>query len=331
MPELKKTAAVMLAVMMIFNLMLATAFATGENTGEETPEETVPQEGAVNFTKVDEIVYTVDAVNVRSGPGLQYDVIATLPEGSAIRRTGLGDNQWSRVTYKGQDAYMYSPLLTTKDPNGGETEPVTEADTSRLVRQIAIANGLTEESFTRESWANLKSALEIAERARKGGTQEEVDYATAELSAAIAALVSVDYSALDQAITEALEFVREDTLYSLVDRLHAAIDEAELLRESGDQEAVDACTAEILEILEALKANQPKPQEPEVVIQEVEVEVPPSGDYCNMGVHRVWPIAFFVSLALNVVLAVILMIALKKKNYRAEDVPLVDYDIDDDI
>ena len=330
MRKSRKIPVLVLALILMMNLAMLTAVATGQD------QQNHPQEGQVHFTDVDEIVYTVDAVNVRSGPGLQYEVIATLPYGSAIRRTGVGDNQWSRVSYMGQDAYMYSPLLTTKDPNGGSNVPdtPTQADTSRLLRQIAIANGLQEGSFTQNSWANLKSALEIAERARKSGTQEEVDRAADELEAAIAALVHVDYGNLDLAISEALECVRDDSLFSLVDRLYQTIDRAEQLRVSGDQEAVDACTAEIREILDSLKAQQDQMQEvkpPEIVIQEVEVQVPPTDDYCNIGSHRIWPVLFFVSLALNAALGIMLAVVLKKKNYRAQDVPLVDYDIDDDM
>ena len=41
--------------------------------------------------------------------------------------------------------------------------------------------------------------------------------------------------------------------------------------------------------------------------------------------------AFAVSGVLNVILVVMLAAALRKRKYKADDVPLVDYDIDDDI
>ena len=93
--------------------------------------------------------------------------------------------------------------------------------------------------------------------------------------------------------------------------------------------------SELLELLLAQtrerEALEKKLEDPEVVIKEVEVEVPPSGDFCNMGSHRSWPVAFLVSLIFNCILALVIALILKKKRYKAEDVPLVDYDIDDDM
>lgn len=324
----KKTAALALAALMTVQGAVCTVSATDPQQREES---STVQQRTVTFKEVDEIVYTVDAVNVRTGPGLEYDVIATLKYGSAIRRTGVGDNGWSRVSYMGQDAYMYSPLLTTKNPNGNGGETNTEADTSRLVRQIAIANGLKAENFTKASWDNLVKALADAELVRNSGTQEAVDKAASTLEAAIAALVYVDYANLDQAIAAAAELVQEIELYGLTKELNDALTEAERLREGGEQAEIDACAAKIQELLGKLEEHKDKPDTPEVIIQEVEVEVPPSGDYCNMGSHRIWPVAFCVSLVLNAILGIVLMLVLKKKRYKAEDVPLVDYDIDDDI
>ena len=310
----RKTAAVLLAALMTVNAAVFTVFAT-EPAQEE--ESSAVQSRSVTFKEVDEIVYTVDAVNVRTGPGLEYDVITTLKYGSAIRRTGIGDNGWSRVSYMGGDAYMYSPLLTTTDPTGGNhQETNTEADTSRLLRQIAIANGLKEENFTAASWANLRSALEHAEAMRKNGTQAQVDEAANALEAAIAGLVTVDYSALDQAIANAAQMVEEIEVYGLTKRLNDALTLAEKLHKGGEQADVDAVAAEITAILAELEAYKDKPDTPEVIIQEVEVEVPPSGDYCNMGSHRIWPVAFAASMVLNAILALLLVPVLRKALHK---------------
>ena len=87
----------------------------------------------------------------------------------------------------------------------------------------------------------------------------------------------------------------------------------------------------IAALLMELQELEKKLEDPEVVIKEVEVEVPPSDDFCNMGSHRTWPVAFLVSLIFNCILALVIALILKKKRYKAEDVPLVDYDIDDDM
>ena len=71
---------------------------------------------------------------------------------------------------------------------------------------------------------------------------------------------------------------------------------------------------------------------PEIVTQEVRVEVPPTDDYCNIPAHRVWPVLFFCSFALNVALVAVIAIYIsRKKKNQKDDTPLVDYDIEDDL
>jgi hypothetical protein len=60
------------------------------------------------------------------------------------------------------------------------------------------------------------------------------------------------------------------------------------------------------------------------------VEVEPSGDYCNISMHYVWPILFFISLALNLVFAGVAVYLFRRKKKESDDTPLVDYDIGED-
>ena len=63
----------------------------------------------------------------------------------------------------------------------------------------------------------------------------------------------------------------------------------------------------------------------------VEVEVLPEGEFCNIPMHKLWQILFFISLILNVVLVVVIVVIVSKKKNNAKDkTPLVDYDIGDD-
>lgn len=328
----RKTAAILLAVLVMHGA-LATAFAD-ENDGSDTSassEAATEPEETVTFTTVDEIVYATTAVNIRTGPGMDYQILTTMERGESIRRTGVGDNGWSRVLYRGEEAYMYTQFLSTKDPVTGMEANAGSLDTSRLMRQIAIANGLKEGDYSGETWEDLKAALEAANIALTGTSQEQMDSAAAKLEAAITALVGVDYSALEQALSKARQTVAASGEHELATQLGAAMAEAERLRSSGDQAAVDACTENINALLAQLEEYMKTADGPNVVIQEVEVEVPPTDDYCNIPSHRVWPVLFFCSLAVNVVLGAVLLLIFKKKSHRGEDVPLVDYDIDDDI
>jgi len=58
----------------------------------------------------------------------------------------------------------------------------------------------------------------------------------------------------------------------------------------------------------------------------------PEDDFCNISIHQVWPIVFFISLALNVAFVVLAVIYVtRRKKNRKDNTPLVDYDIGDDL
>ena len=67
-------------------------------------------------------------------------------------------------------------------------------DKTALLEKIEYAQGLNEEDYTEESWANLVAALQdaLAVYEDEEATQEEVDAALAALIAAIEALVPAE-------------------------------------------------------------------------------------------------------------------------------------------
>ena len=68
----------------------------------------------VNGTTFEEVNQTVKAtsnVNVRRGPGVDYQIIARLKNGEEVKRTGIGSNGWSRITYDGQKCYVANNYL----------------------------------------------------------------------------------------------------------------------------------------------------------------------------------------------------------------------------
>lgn len=281
-----------------------------------------------DYTEVDETVYATTAVNVRTGPGTSYERISTLRFGEAVQRTGIGSNGWSRVIYNGREVYIYSAYLSTTMPI--ETEPNT--DYSRLTRQVAVANGLDQADFTKESWAVLAGALEDAGKAMNSDEQEKVDAAEKALEEAVAALVRMNYAALESALTAVRDFTAANDQSQLWISLVEQTQNAQVLLTSGDQAAVDAAAARINELLAALEAVLEEQTAPEIIIQEVPVEVPPTDDYCNISIHRVWPVLFIISLVLNIgLVAVIVVYVARRRKKLTDDIPLVDYDIDDDI
>ena len=211
-------------------------------------------------------------------------------------------------------------------------EPSETVDYTELKKQIGIAEGLVKGDYTAESWADLEYALAAAKNALFSEDQGVVDAAAKALADAIAALVKMDYSKLEAAMASGEELAANDKVGNLWFELFKAIQEGVKLIGSGDQEAVDACTAKILDLIEQLKAALAETgAEPEEIIKEVIVEKEPEGDFCNITMHRIWPILFFISLALNVVFIVVIVVAvIRRKKNAKDDTPLVNYDIGDD-
>ena len=89
---------------------------------EPTAPPTEPQFPGVTWESAEATVYAISAVNVRSGPGTSYEKLGSLSQGEAVKRLAKGSNGWSRVEYKGQQAYISSNYLTTQDP-AAPTEP----------------------------------------------------------------------------------------------------------------------------------------------------------------------------------------------------------------
>lgn len=206
-------------------------------------------------------------------------------------------------------------------------------DYTELLKQIGIAQGLDEKLYTDESWEVLEKALKEAKAKRSSKSQKAVDAAAQALKDAIAALVEMDYSALLAAMDQANKLAADNELAGLFQKLCAAMTEAKRLLNVGDQDAVDAITAEIIDLLAQITAKMEELGKSEIieVEKEVPVEVMPSGEFCNIPMHKVWPILFWISLALNggFIAFFVIYFAKKKKN-RTDTTPLVDYDISDD-
>ena len=127
-----------------------------EKPTETKPTEEKPEEPKVNFSSVNQTVYATDSVNVRSGPSTSSKIVGSLSKGDSIKRTGVGDNGWSRVSYNGTTAYISSTYLTTTKPKEekkaeekkneevnntvAKNEQKNEENTSNVNKNEAIAN-----------------------------------------------------------------------------------------------------------------------------------------------------------------------------------------------
>ena len=99
----------------------------------------------VKIKDLRETVYAKTDANVRLGYSTAAKSVGALKAGASATRTGICDNGWSRILYKGNVAYVYSDLLTTKNPNT-EREGVKITAVAEPVYIVSDAN-------VRKSWS----------------------------------------------------------------------------------------------------------------------------------------------------------------------------------
>lgn len=203
-------------------------------------------------------------------------------------------------------------------------------DYTELLRQIAVAESLNEMDYLVDSWNEMIEALEYAYTATNSTVQSAVDMAATSLKEAIEKLVRVDYSALLAAIDEVNKYTESNEIADLWDKMHKLLNEAQILLTGRDQNAINKCAAEITQLLSEIIKKMSELAGSTVIIEKP-IPTEPDYDFCNMGMHRVWPILFWVSLVLNLAfVALITTFILRKKRKESDDTPLVDYDISDD-
>ena len=108
-----------------------------------------PQEQKGNYKKVNEKVTAKDKTNLRSEPSTKSEdtIVEVLHYGDIAIRTGIGDNGWSRVEYKGQTLYAVSSYLTT-DLNYQENSKPTIDNPEAGVKFKDVNEQVTAKEFT---------------------------------------------------------------------------------------------------------------------------------------------------------------------------------------
>lgn len=233
------------------------------------------------------------------------------------QKVNASDNM-ETATLESQVVTVKTP--TTPNPPNPPQPPVDKTDYTELKKQINIAESLKANEYTVDSWNKLATALTAGRAAVGCGNQTKVDTATKALKDAIAGLVKIDYSKLQQAMDSADTLIESDKMGTLWNKLFEALENGSALLGSRDQAAIDKAAKDITDIIDEIKALL-KEETTQPTVTE------PTGDYCNVSMHKVWPILFFISLAANVVLVVLL---LGKKKKTVDNTPVVNYQIGDD-
>jgi uncharacterized protein YgiM (DUF1202 family) len=124
---------------------------------DDTPQETATADptALIDFTEADETVTAKIEANLRSVPSsADADTIkAVLKNGDSAKRTGLGNNGWSRLEYNGQVLYAVSSYLTTDLDNTQSSTKPTKEDPDP---EAGITFTEVEEQVTAKEITNLR-------------------------------------------------------------------------------------------------------------------------------------------------------------------------------
>lgn len=112
--------------------------SSGGSTTTKTPK----------FSSVNQTVYATEEVNVRKSYSTSSTILGTLSKGDSVKRTGIGDNGWSKVTYRGQTAYISSSYLSKTKPviekpvekPAEEPKPSTNTTTNETINEVVPNN-----------------------------------------------------------------------------------------------------------------------------------------------------------------------------------------------
>ena len=191
-------------------------------------------------------------------------------------------------------------------------EETAAVDTVKLEELLQIAKSAKKENYTADSWRALEEAMALANAAMTSNDQTMVSAAQSALARALSEIKSMDYSAVENAMAAVNDFAQEDAIGPYWKNLQDAILHAQSLYGSGDQAAVNEAAQRINQRWEELRAYR---------AQELEKKDTPV----------LWIVLFAVSMAGNLALAAFLILRKHSKRNEVDNVPLVDYDIDDDI
>lgn len=118
---------------------IASEYLTREDHPEPTENPNVPEE-----IEVDDMVYTIDDVNMREGPGFDRAILCRVPEFIELHRTGIVSSGWCRVTYKDKEGFISTGYLAEKHPGQSEDAMTEEEEVDDFVyttREVNFRKG----------------------------------------------------------------------------------------------------------------------------------------------------------------------------------------------
>ena len=280
-------------------------------------------EGGVGFGSEKTTYYVSVDVSASSSAKVGDSLTVTVYYDYSVDGTDYSSSSYTEtVTVVSGGGVTPGPTPDQPDQPTQPTEPAVKIDYSELNKWIKEKQELDSSKYTKDTWDPVEEAYNKALNLRNSKKQDAVDAGAKALKEAIEGLKEMDYTLLEEAIAAAKKLGDSEELGSLWMKLADALKDGVGLLTSNDQQAVNDGAALINSIISQLNEELEKLREANAVYE---------GEYCNISIHHVWPILFFVSLGVNVILAVVaIMLGKRRKGNKKDNTPLVDYQISDD-
>lgn len=146
--------------------------ATTEPTATPAPTEEPEDEPDFKVSETNDTVYiTGNGVNLREGPGTDYDRVTSANRGDEFKRTGTTDNGWSRLSYNSKDVYVSNSYVSTDKP-----DPIaSDASGTVVVKKDANLRKGPGTDYEAVKTANANTELERTGTTDNGWTRVKVD------------------------------------------------------------------------------------------------------------------------------------------------------------
>ena len=119
---------------------------------EPEPEPEPAPENPLTFTDCNETVYAISTVNLRVGPGTDYEKIGSLSARDSVTRTGVGTGDyenWSRVILSdGTEVYVSSKYVSTTKPAAQQTTTQSKPSGGTTSTSTPSSGGTTQSTGT---------------------------------------------------------------------------------------------------------------------------------------------------------------------------------------
>lgn len=99
---------------------------SNSETVAPTPENTEIE--SLQYIDADDTVYALVRLNVRAAESVAADILGVLESGEAVNRTGIHE-EWTRIIYKGQTAFVASDYVSEVQPTEAPTLAATSEGT----------------------------------------------------------------------------------------------------------------------------------------------------------------------------------------------------------